>query len=201
MRNSIIDETLQMFAEMMEERFAKKVFTTEDSVRYTFFYCLTKIGNLTPSDIVLEQPHPSIRRAEIDMRVPAKGTTPDLFFEFKFDRAIPSEKNAPKPQKAGKIFADIMRLASLNSSPRSQRYLVYVTDKEMASYFMNEKNQLDDFFNLLPGEKMTIDKQYFDKHCETFAKNVGDGRSEIMCRLSKKFKEDFWLRVYEVIQS
>lgn len=200
MENPAIYEILQLFAKLMKERFVKGIFTTEDSVRYTFFYSLTKIGNLSPSDIILEHPHPYIPRAEVDLYVPAKNEMPELFFEFKFDRKIPSEKNAPRPQKAGKIFADIMRLALVKPNSNSQRYLVYVTDWEMASYFMNENNRLDDFFNLLPEEKLIIDKKFVTMHCETFVKTVGSTivTSEIKCRLSKKFEQNIWLRIYQV---
>jgi hypothetical protein len=202
MHNFMIDETLQLFANLIEERFAKEIFTTEDSVRYTFFYCLTKSRNLSPSDIILEQPHPSIPRAEVDMYVPAKDGIAEFFFEFKFDRTIPSEKNAPKPQKAGKIFADLVRLALLKPNSDGQCHLVYVTDEEMASYFMNKKNRLDDFFNLLPEETLVIDNKYITTHCETFAKTVENDiiPFEIKCRLSKKLKQEIWLRVYGVNQ-
>jgi hypothetical protein len=200
MDNSIINETFQLFSELMNERFAKGIFTTEDSVRYTFFHSLGKCGNLSPSDIILERQHPSIPRAEIDMYVPSKNGTPELFFEFKFDRAIPSEKNAPRPYKAGKIFADIMRLACLKSDFNTQCYLVYVTDAEMASYFGNYNNQLDDFFNLGLGEKMAIDKKYVAAHCKTFAKAVGNKviPSEVRCRRSEKIVQNIWLRIYEI---
>ena len=195
-----IDEAFKLFAELLEERFNKEIFTTEDSVRYTLFHCLTKCMNLKPSDIILEQAHPSIPRAEVDMHILATKEFPEIFFEFKYDRAIPSEKNAPRPQKAGKIFADIFRLALIKSA-NNKRYFVYVTDGEMATYFMNTNNRLSDFFNLDLKEHLAVDGKYINNHCETFVKSAGVNVTpcELECKLSEKAIEDFWIRIYEIM--
>ena len=65
--------------------------------------------------------------------------------EFKYDRTIPSEKNAPRTQKAGKIFNDLRRLAMLDA----KGVFVYLTDREMGTYLSNPANGLSDFFLLL----------------------------------------------------
>jgi len=196
----IIDETLRQFARLLEDRFSRHVFTTEDSIRYTFFYCLSNLGNLPPSDIILESPHTSIPKAEVDTYIPAKNGRQGLVLEFKFDRAIPSGKNAPRPQKAGKVFADIMRLALFSSSNNDQRYLIYVTDREMADYFQNESNQLNDFFNLNLQNTLRIDDSYIQRHCKTFVDSIGEPMipCKIICRLSEEFKTGESLRVYEI---
>jgi hypothetical protein len=41
-----------MFAELLERRLKRGVFTTEDAVRYTFFIALVQALNLRPEDIV-----------------------------------------------------------------------------------------------------------------------------------------------------
>ncbi len=76
-----VDEAFRLFAELLEERFNREIFTTEDSVRYTLFHCLTKSMSLSPSDIILEEAHPSIPRAEVDMHILANNEVPEIFFE------------------------------------------------------------------------------------------------------------------------
>jgi hypothetical protein len=60
-----IENTLHQFSKLLEKRFPKEIFTTEDSIRYTFFHCLVNYAKLQPSDIILEYPHPSIPNAKI----------------------------------------------------------------------------------------------------------------------------------------
>lgn len=55
-----------LFGDMLETRLLNEVFSTEDSVRYTFFAALLGAGALRPEQIILEYPHPVIARAEID---------------------------------------------------------------------------------------------------------------------------------------
>lgn len=200
MDSILIENTLHQFSKLLEKRFQKEIFTTEDSIRYTFFHCLVNYAKLLPSDIILEYPHPSIPNAKVDAYVPSQNERPELVFEFKFDRAIPSGRNTPKPQKAGKIFADIMRLSLFPSGTKVNRYLIYVTDEEMASYFQNESNRLDDFFNLRPQQTLRVNKAYTNKHCRTFAKSAGSNSisCEIKCLLSEQFETATWLRVYEI---
>jgi len=195
-----IKEVFVRFMELLENRFRKGTFTTEDSIRYTFFYCLTSYSSLDPADIILEYPHPVINNAEVDMYIPPKTGRAGLAFEFKFDRTIPSGKNAPRPQKAGKIFADLMRLSLFSSQEDVNRYFVYVTDMEMAQYLQNATNQLCDFFNLMPEQMLRVDKAYIDKHSETFVKSAGSNINscEVTCRLSVKVAKEGWLRIYEV---
>jgi len=57
------DEAFHRFAELLDDRFSKGRFTTEDSVRYALFHCLIGHLNVDPSDIILEFPHPSIVHA------------------------------------------------------------------------------------------------------------------------------------------
>lgn len=53
------------FAELLRRRRDSGVMTTEGSVRYTFFATLAGDA-LLPERVVLEYPHPTIARAEID---------------------------------------------------------------------------------------------------------------------------------------
>ena len=49
---SALAPAITMFAELLEHRLKRGVFTTEDAVRYTFFIALVQALNLRPEDIV-----------------------------------------------------------------------------------------------------------------------------------------------------
>jgi len=197
--NITITDIFEQFAKLLENRFIKEVYTTEDSIRYTLFYCLTHYGKIHPSDIILEHPHSHISGAKIDTYIPPQNDRCGLAFEFKFDRKIPSERNSPKTQKAGRVFVDIFRLALFYSNnEKINRYFVYVTDKEMATYFCN---QLDDFFNLAQGKILRIDEEYITKNRpNTFVNCVKNFiiNCEVISRLRENFLSKIWVRIYEV---
>lgn len=202
MDKSNIEEVFELFAKLLGERFEKGKFTTEDSVRYTFFYCLTECMNLKPSDIILEYSHPSIERAKIDLRIEASNAVPEMFFEFKYYRKDSQNDNSPRTQKAGKVFADIFRLASIEPNSEVKRYLIFVTDEEMAKYLLNNKNGLIDFFNLKPADDpLPIDIDRVKCRCKTFIKSAGNNinPSNIACKLDKKTKGNKWIKIYEIL--
>jgi len=203
--NNINDATIinifRQFSNLLEDRFSKSVYTTEDSIRYTFYYCLTIYGGIPPSEVIVEYPHPHIAGAEVDIYIPQKDRRPRLVFEFKFDREIPSGKNINKTQRAGKVFSDIFRLARIQLHNKNiQRYFVYVTDREMAIYFKNPSNHLNNFFDLAIGETLRIDKKYIENHPGTFIKSVG--KHVVDCRVACLLREELikriWVRIYEI---
>lgn len=196
----IMNEVFKQFVTLLEERLLKRIYTTEDSIRYTLFYCLTNSGRFHPTDIILEYPHSRIPEKKVDLYIPGKDGSSDFVFEFKFDREIPSGKNSPRPQKAGKIFADLFRLALFKSGDHVKRFFLYVTDKEMAAYFQNPSNQLEEFFNLNPGNGLLIDRNYIERHSKTFINSSGiDGVDcQIVNQLKREIRPSFWVRIYEV---
>ena len=155
----MIDSILQSFGKLLSVRLQKGVYTTEDSVRYTFFAALNNVARLNPEDIIIEYPHPTIKRAMIDTYVPRlEGET--LAVEFKYDRQIPSGKNMPRPQKAGALLRDVARLSRIHDPNKLRLLFVYLTDSEMAAYLSNPANGLADFFLLKPGRNLTVDHAY-----------------------------------------
>lgn len=199
MDNKTLNIVFREFESLLNTRLLKGVYTTEDSVRYTLFYCLTKYGNIDPSQIVLEKPHSSIERGLVDAYILPLDSEEGLVFEFKYDRGIPSGKNTPRTQKAGKVFADIFRLALFKADHPINRYFVYVTDDEMATYFENPNNQVDDFFNLPIGKELRINEKYINLHPSTFVSSVGENivECDLICRLSRN-SDKFASRIYEV---
>lgn len=194
--SEILAEVFIKFVDNLRNRFSKQVYTTEDSIRYTFFHSLVELGGISPSQMILEQPHPKIPRAEIDAFVPDE----KLVFEFKYDRTIPSGKNLPRPMKAGKTFADLFRLSTFVTGENLRRFFVYVTDGEMFSYYQNKNNRLYDFFNLAPKTQLVIDEKYVNKHCKTFIKSTGTNLTscKIESQLSTNIRNQLWIKIYEV---
>jgi hypothetical protein len=160
------------FAELLDRRLTLKVATSEDAVRYTFFYALIDALNLKPEDIILEHDHTSIARAKIDTWIPNYADRA-YAIEFKYDRPIPSKLNPPLTQKAGQVFRDVFRLAQAHLPDKIETIFIYLTTREMASYFSNTANGLAEFFNLRPGANLTIPSNYLDLRAATLRRAAG----------------------------
>jgi hypothetical protein len=163
---------LVLFAELLERRLKRGVFTTEDAMRYTCFIALIQALNLQPEDIVLEQDHGEIARARIDTWIPSFGGCA-YAIEFKYDRPIPSGKNTPVTQKAGHILKDMFRLAEIGTVPKAEGVFVYLATREMAGYFSNPNNGLADLFGLKMGSSLRIDSRYLAARPETLRRSAG----------------------------
>ncbi len=190
--------TLERFGDLLAERLEHGTFTTEDSVRYTFFAAFLESG-IKPHEVVLEYPHPAIPRAQIDTWFPDFGGK-SLAIEFKYDRAIPSGGNSPRTQKAGKLFHDLYRLGLLARTSRS--LFVYLTCQEMASYLGNPLNNLVDFFALSQGNSLHIGPEFMRNRPATFVRTAGEVPNvEIVCQHSRSLPGAHELRVLEVVAS
>lgn len=195
-----IQPVFECFATLLEERLRTEVFTTEDSLRYTFFLALTTIGYCQHFEIVLEEPHPMIPGAEIDLRIGQNKERLSTAFEFKFDRPIPSGLNLPKTQKAGAVFKDLFRLAQIPLRTAPMRYFIYFTTAEMAGYFQNRANRLSDFYNLSKGDCFPIPSEFVTAQAPTFQRVVGDLAAP--CKITGAYKQDYAsghaLRIFQV---
>lgn len=192
----IQQHTWERFGELLHARLERGAFTTEDSVRYTFFAALLEREELKPEDVVLEFSHPSIPGAEIDTWIPNLGGAA-IAVEFKYDRDIPSGRNTPRTQKVGKVFHDLYRLGQLD--PTAKRLFVYLASSEMTKHFMSERNNLSEFFGLKPGISLRIDEQFCAGRAKTFLSVLGTIPNVeavgVYCRSLPKSHE---LRAYEV---
>ena len=194
-----MEQVFEIFSSLLKERFSKKIYTTEDTIRYNFFYALTHAPPFVPSDIIVEHPHPGISGAKIDTYIPPSESHAGYAFEFKFDRAIPSEKNSPRTQKAGKVFADLFRLTRFSSDPKIKKIFIYVSDGEMTSYFLNPANHFTEFFMLKPGTSFVIDDRFFNKHAATFVNSAGKFTPcNVLSLRSENLPNAMSLRIYQV---
>ena len=189
------------FNEILKNRLQNNVFTTEDSVRYSFFAALLREPSFDPKDIILEYPHNRINKAQVDTYIP-NYYGKEVIIEFKYDRAIPSGSNAPRPQKAGKHFNDMSRLLDFSTSLPAIRLFVYLTDSEMASYFRNPSNNLVDYFDMIPNSRLEINKGFFRNKSKTFQSSSGGGvlKAIIHCDWTSQLPQGHELRIYNITQ-
>lgn len=187
--------TLNTFGELLGHRFERGVFTTEDSIRYTFFASLLRHG-VECHDVILEHRHPTISRAQVDTWIPGFGSG-GLAVEFKYDREIPSGGNGPRTQKAGKLFHDLYRLGLMDR--KAQRVLVYVAGQEMSGYFSNPSNSLQDFYSLGPSNNLSINAAYMAKRPKTFLDAAAETPNVAVTALyARNLPSQHTLRIYEV---
>ncbi len=133
-RNSpLLHGVIAEFSKLLDVRLKQDVYTTEDSIRYTFFAALLEVGDIRPDQVILEYAHPAIQRARIDTWITSLDGEA-VAIEFKYHREIPSGKNSPRPMKAGQLFHDLKRLTLIEHSAPARSLLVFVTDEEMAAY-------------------------------------------------------------------
>lgn len=162
------------FSGQLEERFTNEIYTNEDSIRYLFFSSLLAHAEISPNEIVLEYPHPSFARKAVDTYIPPAHGREGMVAEFKYDRNVSGERNKPRSQQAGQIFADIGRLACFSITDETiRRYLIYVTDGEMQRYFRNAQNGLEWFLDAEIGREMLLDPDQLNGLSATFRKNAG----------------------------
>jgi hypothetical protein len=159
------------FVDLLRRRLVSGTFTTEDSIRFTFFAAVLQ-SEVRPERVVLECPHPAIRRAKVDTVILGEDGEPNAAVEFKYDRANPGGTNQPKPQKAGAVVADLARLL-LWPEP-VQRYLVYVTDREMFDYWTEPANGLERIIALPAGSGLQICGLFFERRPKVFREAMGE---------------------------
>ena len=183
----------QRFSRLLNERIAGRVPTTEDSVRYTFF-CATR---LPPAAVILEEFHS--KRKEERRRIDAILLTADgqrIAVEFKYHKSLRTGGPRPRPLQAGTILSDIGRLHRYRAA--DDKYLVYVTDQEMARYMRSPRNGLVDLFEV-PNGKVRITPRLMAEKCPTFVKYAGKAFcADVTLAYRDCLQGDFELRIWKV---
>jgi hypothetical protein len=193
-----LHDALPEFGNLLEVRLSKGVYTTEDSVRYTLFVAILRTASLTPEEIVLEHPHPTIQRAQVDTWILPTAKRQGVAIEFKYDREIPSALNGPRTQKAGKVFHDIYRLGQVSREMR--RIFVYLASSEMSTYFLNKSNGLSGFFSLPEGQSLHIDESYLQGKSTTFVQACGPVPGvTVKLVFSRSLPRHHELRMFEIL--
>ena len=188
--------TWEHFGQLLDRRLAKSVFTTEDSVRYTFFAAVLKCENLNPEDIILEHRHPTISSAYVDTWIPAINGD-GVALEFKYHRDIPSGSNANRTEQAGKIFHDLYRLGQFH--PAARRVFVYLASSEMTNHFSSERNHLNEFFSLALGAALRIDEAFLAGRAKSFKSMVPTTPNiDVVSIFARSLPQNHQIRAYEV---
>ncbi len=194
-----MEQVFTEFSRLMKVRLQRSVYTTEDSVRYTFFLALLNSTSLDPHEIILEYPHPQMERALIDTYISClRGKS--IAMEFKYDREIPSGSSVPRPMKAGAIFSDFLKLSRFSVDSKMDRLFVYCTDSIMSNYFRNPRNGHVEFFELPKGETLPIGLAYTDPKPVTFKRELGGTLLiDLESLWSEKLPQEHELRIYRIV--
>ena len=175
-----------------------RTYPTEDTIRYAFFASLITKAGLSASDIAQEYPHNTIPRAKIDTYI-RHFNGQEVAIEFKYDREIPSGKNSPRPQKAGKLFNDMNRLLQFKTQHQALRLFVYLTDSEMAKYMRNPSNNLMDFFRLTPRDSLVLNERFFTNKSPTFQNSCGGIlNATITCAFTASLPMSHEVKIFEI---
>lgn len=187
-----------LFAELLDRRFGKGVFTTEDSIRYTFFHALAQGSGVAPEQIVLEKDHGVIARAKLDMWIESFAGR-NYAIEFKYDRAIPSGATLPLTQKAGKVVADPFRLARIDRAHQAEGIFIYVATHEMASYLAKPSNGLAEVFGLGEGSSVRISEDFLAKRSATLRTAAGRAAAaDITLHCKRQLPDSHQLQIFGV---
>lgn len=188
--------TYQRFAEFLNKRIESEQHLTEDSVRYAFFLAVMQTTPIQQHEIILELPHPLFPGKEIDTYIAAADERLEMFCEFKFHRA--SKSTSPKPQKAGSLFKDIGRLASLISNGR-HCLVIYFTCAEMATYYEKHATSYSGFWKQQTGGVILYDERFVAKTTDTFRKACAEHHfARVLVEFSVNLAQSHHLRVFDV---
>ena len=189
-----LEKILDDFADLLSERFSLNKMTTEDTVRYLFFYALNQNG-ISHNDIVLEYDHPDISPKKIDSLIENFEET-SLVLEFKFHREGKSQD--PRTMNAGEIFYDFFKLKKLTTDER--RLVVYVTDQMMRNYFQNRNDILQKWYDLTSGETIELSEGEFLELPKTFLDACKNPTNvKIKSITSKNINKKYTLKVFELL--
>ncbi|WP_297458402.1 hypothetical protein [Thermococcus sp.] len=184
---------------------------SEDTMRYMMFHALTIVGRISPTEVYLEYPHPEVpnrNHAKLDTFVAPKGDRPAIAFEMKFHRKIGNNELA-KPNNAGAVFADVLKLALFRPGANIKRYLVYIADGHMLDYLSNPRNKYEPFINLEENTGFDVTREYLLGKTKTFKRElrrvVGEEEPPeptVICRFKRNLLPEnrkIAIRLYEVV--
>ncbi len=187
------------FTELIKKRLEKdRDFNdSEDSIRYTFFYALTKKEKYKPENIILEHPFKNklFKKDKLDFYACSNDKNNNVAIEFKYHRGGDSGYT----EGAGQIFWDISKLLNFTAE---NKFLIYLTDAYMRNYFNNPKNRHDLFRLKVGGRGLRITKKYLSKYPKTFKIwTEGDGYFD-KCNIGLSYESELprshFLKIFRV---
>ena len=189
----ISTEMWNNFCILLKERFHNKILTTEDSVRYLFFYVLTKYDEFNPNHIILEYPFKD--RKKLDTVI--ENNNSKIAFEFKFHRT--NSSSDPKTMNAGNLFSDFFRLKRFKYSHEGFRcFSIYITDTVMQNYFKNTNHIIKKWY--IACDEIYLSENDFRKMPKTFLKRTNEITScKAKIVTKKQIDKEYLLIVTEIL--
>ena len=187
----------QLFTKMLSQRLKNKALIKEDEVRYTLFHALTTSKFSPHYRIRIESPHSRMKGKEVDTVVRRGGKCRAIAFEFKYDKQGKGALN--RPERAGSIFRDIFRLASL---PRHESYFIYITDTTMKKYFTNSRNKYGNFFDPPKGPyHFHVSKAFIAARPRSFKNELKGNfhKCELEMSFRKELSNKLSLRIFKIL--
>lgn len=141
-------------------------YISEDCIRYDFFYTLSKISKLAPSDLILEYPLSKLinganPKQEIDCVIDKLS----FVCECKFWKK--PKTNNPQTKFEGQLFDNVFRLHEIKSY--KNKWLIVILNDDMLNH-LNRQYQLFDTNR----DTINIKREMFKLRPNTFRENVGN---------------------------
>lgn len=154
----------------ISKRFEKEQdYISEDCIRYDFFYTMSLLYKLAPSDLILEYPLSKLinganPKQEIDCVIDKLS----FVCECKFWKK-PKTKNDNNPQTRfeGKMFDNVFRLKEIRGY--ENKWLIVIFNSDMLNH-LNKRYRLYD----MDRDTIDITREMLESRPKTFKKSVGN---------------------------
>jgi hypothetical protein len=186
--------------EVLQRRLLTSPKLSEEDLRYCVVEAIESVGMSPKGSIHLNYAHPTFAGKRIDLFLPAYSEQDAIACELKYDRAIPSGHNQPRSMKAGAMLNDFLRLAHFRATTGVERFLVYLTDKEMLAYLQNPKNGFAAFFSDQEWPFLAITSSFLRARAPSVRKmiKVPDIECSVFSALSRDVGQEHHLAVFFV---
>lgn len=200
-RISLFSESVwDALAEVLRTRLLISPKLSEEDLRYCAVEALESFGMFPKGSVHLNYQHPSFDGKRIDLFLPAFSGQDAIACELKYDRAIPSGYNQPRSMKAGAMLNDLLRLAHFRATTDVERFLIYLTDREMLDYFQNPQNGFAPLFSGPKWSLLVITSSFLDGRAPSVRKmiKVPDIDCSVFTALSRDVVQNHHLSVFFV---
>jgi hypothetical protein len=187
-------------AEGLQRRLLTSPKLSEEDLRYCVVAAIESVGMFPKGSIHLNYAHPTFAGKRIDLFLPAYSEQDAIACELKYDRAIPSGHNQPRSMKAGAMVNDFLRLAHFRATTGAERFLIYLTDKEMLAYLQNPRNGFASLFNEQEWPSLVITTSFLSDRAPSVRKmiKIPDIACSVFNVLSRDVDQNHHLSVFFV---
>jgi hypothetical protein len=130
------------------------VYTSEDSVRYSFFSALLQEAYARPEEIVLDYPLLD-PQGTLEMYIGPSPNRPVMMADFRYSRPVPARDDRPRLLFAAQVLGDLARLAGIGLRS-ADRLLVLLLTRETITYLKHPSRGLCCLCWLHTGEECVL---------------------------------------------